>query len=215
MEILGKLFGSTARVKMMRLFLLNPGLVFDASDIVTKSKVTASVARKELSVFQSMGLVKKKMFTKEIPVKPRKNAKKTKGPKKPPVIKKKRVQGWQLDTSFPLLLPLQNILIDTKLVKTEEMRGKFRGAGKLKLIIVSGIFIQNPDSTLDILIVGDSLKKRALESVLRSIEAEIGKELTYALLETKEFMYRLGMYDKFVRDVLDYPHEIIVDKIGV
>ncbi len=214
MEILGKLFGSPARVKMIRLFLLNPGQAFDQADIVLKSKVTPAVARKELSVFQGMGLVKKKMFTKEIIVKPRKGAKKSKL-KKPPVIKKKRVQGWQLDINFPLLTPLQNILIDTKLVKTEEMKGKFKGGGKLKLIIVSGIFIQNPDSALDILIVGDSLKKRTLESALRAIEAEIGKELVYALLDTKEFTYRLGMYDKFVRDVLDYPHEVLVDKIGL
>jgi hypothetical protein len=42
------------------------------------------------------------------------------------------------------------------------------------------------------------------------MEAEIGGELSYAVFETKEFLYRLNMYDKLVRDILDYPHEVVV-----
>ena len=30
------------------------------------------------------------------------------------------------------------------------------------------------------------------------------------LFETKEFIYRLNMYDKLVRDIIDYPHEVIL-----
>ena len=47
------------------------------------------------------------------------------------------------------------------------------------------------------------------------MEAEIGKELRYAVLNTKEFIYRLDMYDKFIRDILDYPHERLIEKIKV
>ena len=41
------------------------------------------------------------------------------------------------------------------------------------------------------------------------MEAEIGSELVYAIFDTKEFTYRLNMYDKLVRDILDFPHEVI------
>jgi hypothetical protein len=37
--------------------------------------------------------------------------------------------------------------------------------------------------------------------------------IVIALFDTEEFMYRLKMYDKLLRDVLDYPHEKIVNKI--
>jgi hypothetical protein len=47
------------------------------------------------------------------------------------------------------------------------------------------------------------------------MEADIGKELSYAVCDTADFVYRLNAYDKFIRDVLDYPHETIVDKLGV
>jgi hypothetical protein len=63
--------------------------------------------------------------------------------------------------------------------------------------------------------VGDDLKKRSIENVLRTIESEIGHELSYGALETSEFLYRMSVYDKFVRDVLDFRHDTIVDRIGV
>jgi hypothetical protein len=47
------------------------------------------------------------------------------------------------------------------------------------------------------------------------MEAERGKELVYAYLETQDFQYRLGMYDKLIRDILDYPHQVLLDKISI
>jgi len=30
------------------------------------------------------------------------------------------------------------------------------------------------------------------------------------MFDTKEFLYRLNMYDKLVRDILDFPNEILL-----
>jgi hypothetical protein len=54
------------------------------------------------------------------------------------------------------------------------------------------------------------MKKNKIEEVVRKLEAEIGTELVYAVFETKEFIYRLNMYDKLIRDILDFPHEILL-----
>jgi hypothetical protein len=62
---------------------------------------------------------------------------------------------------------------------------------------------------VDLLIVGDRMKRGKIEKGIRRLEAEIGAELVYAIFETKEFNYRLNMYDKLVRDILDYPHEVL------
>ena len=59
------------------------------------------------------------------------------------------------------------------------------------------------------LIVGDKMKRSKIEEEVRKLEAEIGTELVYAVFDTKEFIYRLDMYDKLVRDILDFPHEVI------
>jgi hypothetical protein len=57
------------------------------------------------------------------------------------------------------------------------------------------------------------LKKNIIEKNIRSIEADVGRELNYATLETEDFLYRAGTSDRFIRDVFDYPHERMIDKL--
>jgi len=59
------------------------------------------------------------------------------------------------------------------------------------------------------------LNESKVESAIRSLEAEIGIEIRYAAMTSEDLMYRVGMYDKLTRDVFDYPHKILIDKIGV
>ena len=204
MDILTKLFGSSARVKIMRLFLLNSADAFENSDVVEKSKVAAGVARKELVMLNKIGFIDKRSFFKEIPPKTKKGK-----------SKKKRVSGWQLNSEFPLLNSLHSLLINNEPLGSKEITGRLKKCGNVKLIVISGVFIQNPDSRVDMLIVGDKLKKGAIETTLRLLESEVGKDISYTSLETPEFKYRLSVYDKFIRDILDYPHVKILDKIGI
>jgi hypothetical protein len=54
------------------------------------------------------------------------------------------------------------------------------------------------------------MQKSKVEEGVRKLEAEIGAEIVYATFTTKDFNYRLNMYDKLVRDILDFPHEIVL-----
>jgi hypothetical protein len=58
------------------------------------------------------------------------------------------------------------------------------------------------------------MKESRLKSAIRDLEAHIGHELRYAAFSTADFTYRLGVYDRLIRDILDYPHQIIVDKLN-
>ena len=59
------------------------------------------------------------------------------------------------------------------------------------------------------------MKESKLKAVIRDLEAMMGIELRYAAFSTNDFMYRMSIYDRLLRDVLDYPHQIIVDKLAV
>ena len=113
------------------------------------------------------------------------------------------------------LLMKKNLVLSSAPISKNSLLRRLKNLGKVKLIVLSGMFLQQDNSRIDILVVGDGIKRGNLEKLLRDVEAEIGKELSYALLTTEEFQYRLGMYDKFIRDILDYPHEKLLDKIGV
>lgn len=196
MEILGKLFGSEARVKILRLFFLNEETGFEMKEIEKRTKLKALTVRKEIAALKSIGFIKKKYFSKDLPL-------------------KKKVQGWFLDNNFSYKRELKDLVLNTDMIDRGDIISRFKKTGVIKLLVVSGIFIKENDSRTDILIVGENLKRSSIENVLRSIESEIGKELSYAFFDTKEFKYRIEMYDKFIYDVLDYPHERLVDKIGL
>lgn len=207
MEILGKLFGSPEKVKIMRLFLFNPNQPFDLGDVALKTKSAPKEVKREISELDKIGLIKKRIFFKEISTE-------RKGEKKGEAIKKK-TNGWILSRAFPYLSELQDLLINAQLIRHGEILKRLSNVGKLKVVIVAGVFIQDWDSRADILIVGDNLKRFAVENAIKTIESEIGREINYAAFETQDFLYRLGICDKLIRDILDYQHEKILDRIGI
>jgi len=204
-EILEKIFGSTAKVKIMRMFLFNRETPFGLNDIIVRTKIKKEIVKKEIIGLEKAGLLKKKSFTSEVPVKDKKTNK----------ALKKKIVGWEVDENFPYLLPLQNFLIHINPLKHTDILKKISSVGKIKLLVISGIFIQEFETRVDLLVVGDNLQEHKIISAIREIESEIGKELRYVIFSTEDFEYRLGMMDKLVRDILDFPHEKIIDKLEV
>ena len=71
------------------------------------------------------------------------------------------------------------------------------------------------DSDVDLFIVADHINKNRLRSFLKSLEAEVGKEIRFGLMEKDEFQYRHGMFDRFVRVLLESPHDKLINKLGL
>ena len=204
MGLLEKLFGSHARVKILKLFYLNPDQVFPAPEVVGRTNTNAAIARRELRMLQDIGFIVTGSQMEELP--PDEEGKKP---------RKRKVTGFLLNKLFPLISELRDLVLTVEPVSKQELAKRLRRVGRVKLVALSGIFLKRGDSRIDMLIVGDNLKKGQLDRMLKLVESEVGKELSYAILETNDFKYRLGMNDKFIRDVFDYPHEIIIDKTGM
>ena len=49
----------------------------------------------------------------------------------------------------------------------------------------------------------------------RELEADVGKTLNYTIMDTNEFTYRYNIYDRFVRNIFNYPHQKIIDTLGI
>ena len=179
MEILGKILGSPARVKIMRLFLLNPKNGFSRKDIIKRSRVNPNTVSREIKLLASIDFIKRHKTT------------------------------WFFDPLFKYGGELERLLVGADTLDKKTIADNFKKVGRVKLLLVSGIFIKNKDTRVDLLIVGDKMKRSKIEEEVRKLEAEIGTELVYAVFDTKEFIYRLDMYDKLVRDILDFPHEVI------
>lgn len=191
MDILGKLFGSPAKVKLMRLFVLNPEFELRTDEVAKRAKIGTSLANKELKLLASVGLVHK-------------------GHKSGSLL-------WQLDKNFSFITPLRNLLKNNLIGHKKFLARQIGACGRLQALILSGIFINNEseEGRADMLIVGNNMRRGAIDRIIKKFEAEIGRELNYAVLDTVDFKYRLNACDKFTRDILDFPHEVVVDKIGI
>ncbi len=187
---LQKLFGSAARLKLLRLFLFNARVQYTVPQAAQRSRVPERTARKEAKLFNSIRLIKR--------------------------VPTRRSQGMRfvLNENFEYLAPLQNLLLNAP-TRARDIFERARGAGVIKLIIVAGIFLGEWDGRLDILFVGDRIKEPKLRAKMRTLEAELGRELRYAVLPTEDFLYRLNVSDKLVRDVLDYPHRVVFDRLNI
>ena len=189
MDPLSRLFGSPARLKLLRLFLFNDDTSFDLADAAFRTKTSKDATRKELSVLTAAGVLKKKAG------------------------QKGAVYG--ASRKFPHYEALQDFLRATTTVHDTDLINTLKRAGTLRLVVLSGLFTGAIETRVDLLVVGDKLEDRPLEGAVRTLEAELGRELRFAAFSTEDFRYRMGVYDRLIRDVLDYPHRKVLDKIGL
>ena len=205
METLTALFGSEARIRIIRLFLFGQNMPFFLKEVALRSKCSAAIVKRELNTLVKADLVRKRRITKEVQAKHGKGI----------TLKKVKGVGYVLNEKFPYLNPLKTLLTVASIQADESLTKSFSLAGRIKFLVAAGVFIQNWDSRVDLLVVGEELNLSKIESIIKTIEADIGKEISYSAFETQDFEYRLGIHDRLVRDILDYPHVTLIDKLGV
>jgi hypothetical protein len=85
--------------------------------------------------------------------------------------------------------------------------------GDVQLALISGIFINNPKSKTDLLIVANNVSRAKMKHLLEELTAEMGREINYSLLTSEEFKYRVDMFDKFIMEIVGQPHELVINKV--
>lgn len=198
---LEKLFGSVTRLKLLRLFILNPETIFDSAVASRHIKRDRKSVSGEFQTLWKAGFVKKL------------------------ASKKKQPGGYILDSSFPFLKPLQDMLGGAEYEVRKDLADTLSRVGRTKLVVLTGSFVEpqslavardlRHESDVDILVVGDNISRRSVAKAVEMAEEKLGRELGFALLETADFVYRMQMFDRFVRDILDAPHEFLINKLDL
>lgn len=62
-------------------------------------------------------------------------------------------------------------------------------------------------------LVANNVSRGKLRSTMNSLEAEIGKEVSFVLMSSDEFKYRLDMLDRFLLDFIEGAHLELINKI--
>jgi DNA-binding MarR family transcriptional regulator len=189
MDPLSRLFGSFVRLKLLRLFLFNDDLSFTLVDIAFRTKAAKDAVRKELNALIAAGLVRKRTG--------------------------KGAAQYVTNRKISYYDALQTFIRSTTNLGDADIVNSIKRAGNVRLIVLSGLFTGAVETKADLLVVGDKLDDKILETSVRALEAELGRELRFASFSTEDFAYRRGVYDRLLRDIFDFPHRTLLDKIGI
>lgn len=200
-DFLSDLLSNQSRAKIIRLFVLNESESFTAIDIAKRTGIPSGTVEKEAKELERMSIIKIDKTSDKVFLE--KEAKAKKG--KPRTV-------WTYNMNGKFGRPLSTFVHEVAPAQFKEVEDALKGTGRLSAIVLSGIFTGDPTRPADLLIVGDYINERRLERAVKSFEPRFGREIRYAVLSTPEFRYRITISDKLVRDTLDFPHRIILNK---
>jgi predicted transcriptional regulator len=196
--MLENLFGSRARTNLLKLFLLNQEEFF-VREIARETGEKLNSVRRELQNLEKLGLiqvVEKKVELNEA------------GTKKK--IEKRKF--YKVNQNFVLYDDLRSLFLKSKLLIERTLAQKLTELGKVKLLVLSGFFVDDKDALTDILIVGQ-VNKTKLKTLINKISNQVDNEVRYTCMTTQEFNYRNGITDKFLFEVLEGKKIVVVDNM--
>lgn len=211
--ILEQLFDSPLKVRLLKLFLRNSGGGFSLTEIRRRARANGSGLTRELQKLLKIGFLK----TKTVAERTGGNSRAGRGVKRRSKNRgaAKKVKAYFVNRGFPLYNELNNLVLKLLPVSKEKMLQKIKAISGVKLVLLSGVFINSDKNRADLLIVGDNMSRKKLNNFLQDLEADVGKPINYAIMSKKEFYYRHDMYDRFIHDMLEYPHEKLINKLKI
>ncbi|EKD46547.1 MAG: putative transcriptional regulator [uncultured bacterium] len=186
-EILESLFGSKSKTRILRFFLLNFEKEYSVVDIAKKNMIAVAATRKEINELKKIKFLSEKM--------------------------KKGVKYYSLDQEFCYYSELKSLFARSTSSPESKSLARIKTIGDVKLALISGIFLNYPKSKVDMVLVANNVSRGKLKSVMGMLEAEIGKEVSFVLMNSEEFKYRLDMLDRFLLDFMEGTHLELIDKI--
>jgi len=186
-DIFSQIFDSRVRARLIKFFMLNDKQPYTLRDLAQKNKFGRRQILGELTRFSKIKMV---------------------------IARSRRGEKiFETNRNFIFYPELRNLVIKSNTQPECRSLGRIKDLGKVKLALISGVFLNFPKSRADLLIVGDELSRAKVKHLLESLEAEVGKEINYSVMNSEEFKYRTDMLDKFTMEFLESPHQEIICRI--
>lgn len=211
--MLEKLFGSNSRVKILKLFLLNPADKFYIRQLSRDLKLQLNSVRRELENLEKFGILTSDIKNEE----EGKGGKEASGGQAPPRQGSgggQEKKYFRANPNFVLFDEIKALIVKAQILYEKDFVRKLNSIGKVKLLVLTGIFVNNPNTLIDILIVG-KINKIKLVKLINELEVELGKEINFTVFDSQEFKYRRDITDIFLYGILDGRKLVIIDEVGL
>jgi len=184
------LFGSKTRVKLLHLFLNNPGKAFYVREITRLIDEQINSVRRELSNMLEVGIITSDSADNKL--------------------------YYEVNQRYQFYVPFRAIFADERIEAASEVKSKdqwqeiIKELSGVRIAVMAGILVKGSISKVDLLLVGD-VSAAKLKNAMRQIEKSEGRELNYTTLSYDEFYYRLSVRDKFITEILNGKHATLLD----
>ena len=207
--MLEKLFGSNSRVKILKLFLLNPAEKFYIRQLSRNLKLQLNSVRRELENLEKFGILTSDMKNEEEINGEREAVRASSSP-----AGGQEKKYFRANPNFVLFDEIKALIVKAQILYEKDFVKKLNSIGKVKLLVLTGIFVNNPSTLIDILIVG-KINKPKLIKLIRELEDELGKEINFTVFDNQEFKYRRDITDIFLYGILDGRKLVVIDEVGL
>ena len=208
-DLLSLLTGNPARARVLRVLVFNESRLMTATEVGKRASIPTRDAEHELKLVASWGIAKKVKADVRVA---RPQTPKRSGVRKIAVKKTDDAPMWTVNIDFPFLRPLSAFIHEVSPMRHEKIVSALRRGGRLAAVILSGHFLGDPSRPADLIVAADAFNERRLEQAVRQLEPLFGREIRYAAFSPPEFRYRLTIQDRLLRDTLDFPHVVLLDK---
>ncbi len=220
MQPLEALFESKVKLRLLKLFLHNPEERFLASEISKRTQIDSRSVRRELDLLKKAKLLNSRVAkvaeVRGISKKKKvaSSATRRRGGKKKARRSQKLNYFYWLNSEFEFYSELKNLILKSTPASKDKIVAGIKKLGRVKLAVISGIFLNCENCRADLLMVGE-INRKKFEKFIANLEAEVGKEINYAIMNTEEFNYRHNMFDRFIRSILEGPHQKIINRLKI
>lgn len=189
------LFGSKTRVKLLGLFMNNPGRSFYVREITRNIDEQINSVRRELANLVRIGIITDKSVDNRL--------------------------YYQVDTNFRYYRALHEMFADEQevvsgaKVSIDDWATRLRAVQGVQVVVFAGAMVYGSTSPIDLLIAGTRMDQPRVKSLIKALERDTGTSLNYTILTLDDLYYRLSIRDRFVLDVLESKHTIVLDGAGV
>lgn len=122
-----------------------------------------------------------------------------------------RTKLYIINQKHKLLPEIRASLVKNQKVYEDELFRAITKLGDIKAAFLSGAFTGQPQLPVDLLLVGKvSLTK--LDTFLKQCKTMMGIDINYSIMTLEEFKLRRDTFDRFIKDIFDYAHVVVVDK---
>jgi hypothetical protein len=126
---------------------------------------------------------------------------------------KKAKKYYIINTKYKLMPEIKSYLIKNGPTYQDELFIAIKKLGEVKAAFLSGLFTGYANLPVDILLVG-KINLSKLSEFMTNVEKLMGQEVNYSVMTVEEFVIRRNTFDKFIKDIFDYRHIVVVDEIG-